>query len=548
MPVTIRRYPDILPGMLAGLVVRGGLTDIANSAAEKHLVAVTARELEEVYYQIERLLDAFAVKTAVGEDLDERARDYGLEREGATRATGQVVCSRAASIGTPAVIASGRSFLSSVSSGGVAVRATAQGQITTTSPERITGHGVGRDSNPITCVASEPGAAGNVSVGAISRFAGKPAGVDEVTNLVAFTGGRDAETDDELRQRVLDYIAALPHSTVQAIEAATRGKVSASGKTARFVHLYEDPVLPARGSLYVDDGFGTAETTLATAPSGNGSAISAPVANVQTLQVVGTVFASDLVARSITIALATNGVNNGTFPVTAVGSDGRSISYTNAAGVVEAAFAGTWELSPEIVTAAALGGENFLRLAHWPVKSESLVTIRRTRAAVTTTLTPNDSGANGYYLDAASGWLYFPVQLAVNDVIDAEYRYFTDLLALMQKIIDGDPNDATNYPGYRAAGSQIRALPPTTRAIVVQCVLHLLPDTDRPTAVKAAETAATVYINNLGISGDVIWHELAQRIMEVDGVRDITLTIPATNTVILDYEIARVSDADLDIT
>ena len=82
-----------------------------------------------------------------------------------------------------------------------------------------------------------------------------------------------------------------------------------------------------------------------TTATGNGTSdnITAPVSTVQTATVAGASFTASMIGKYVTIALASNGVNNGTFLVTDVPS-GTSISYVNAAGVVEASTSATFDV------------------------------------------------------------------------------------------------------------------------------------------------------------------------------------------------------------
>ena len=61
-------------------------------------------------------------------------------------------------------------------------------------------------------------------------------------------------------------------------------------------------------------------------------------------------------------------------------------------------------------------------------------------------------------------------------------------------------------------------------------------------------TAIKDYINTLAISGDVIRSELIRRIMAVEGVYDVILTLPATNITMLDDQLARTTDVNVVIS
>jgi hypothetical protein len=78
--------------------------------------------------------------------------------------------------------------------------------------------------------------------------------------------------------------------------------------------------------------------------TGNGTTdnVSAPVSGVQTATVAGAGFTASMVGKFVTIASMVNGVNNGTFLVTA--QAGTTISYVNAAGVVEANIVATFDV------------------------------------------------------------------------------------------------------------------------------------------------------------------------------------------------------------
>ena len=64
--------------------------------------------------------------------------------------------------------------------------------------------------------ALEAGSGGNIPAGSVRYCALSPTGVAGVTNPAAFAGGRDAESDDSLRQRVLSSYQSLPNGANRA--------------------------------------------------------------------------------------------------------------------------------------------------------------------------------------------------------------------------------------------------------------------------------------------------------------------------------------------
>ena len=59
------------------------------------------------------------------------------------------------------------------------------------------------------------------------------------------------------------------------------------------------------------------------------------------------------------------------------------------------------------------------------------------------------------------------------------------------------------------------------------------------------EAAISDYINNLGISGDVIRHELIRVIMSVAGVYNCSLTSPASDVILLDDQLPRITAGNI---
>lgn len=258
-----KRYEQIFAQMIAKVVARTDLSDVGDSSVVKHILAAAARADDEQYFQMSLLLQLFNYDTATGEDLDARAKDLppgAVERVQAVKSTGLLVFTRKGTTGTTTIPSGTRA---KTGDGKVFVT-TAATTITPSSPQQIAGHGIGRDSTPVAAVAETGGAAGNVAALTIVKFLSKPAGVDEVTNPTAFTGGLDKETDDSFRSRIYAYLASLSRSTVNAIEAALAGQEDpASGKTIRFVKVLEDPLVRGTITVYVDDGTGAAESVAA---------------------------------------------------------------------------------------------------------------------------------------------------------------------------------------------------------------------------------------------------------------------------------------------
>lgn len=157
-----------------------------------------------------------------------------------------------------------------------------------------------------------------------------------------------------------------------------------------------------------------------------------------------------------------------------------------------------------------------------------------------------------YTLDRASGHVKltqasFPNGLTATDEVTSDFTHFTGLIQEIQKIIDGDPADRTNYPGYRAAGVRVTVLSPSVFQITVTTNITVLAGFSQTETIAAVEAALSAYVNALGISDDVILNELRERTMAVGGVFDCSFVVPTENTVILDSQIARLLAANLTV-
>ena len=131
------------------------------------------------------------VLTASGEYLEKHAFARGLYRKLAVKAQGEVTFYRSIPASTDVVIPKG----TVVSTAGPQIR-----QFVTKETATITEN---TGSVTVKAEAVEGGASYNVIKDTVSVLVTPPAGVTGVKNQMAFSGGRDEESDEELRERVL---------------------------------------------------------------------------------------------------------------------------------------------------------------------------------------------------------------------------------------------------------------------------------------------------------------------------------------------------------
>lgn len=477
-----KTFEQILFELISYVVARSRLSDISDAATAKHILAAAATQDAEQYYQMTLMQKLFSIDTAEGDDLDERAKDIQpalITRNQSVKAVGQLVFSRAGTTGT-VIIPQGTKVKTS---GNEIFVTTVAGSITPTSPEQISGHGVGRDSDLIAAVAEVPGAAGNVVADTIIKFVKKPAGADEVTNPSAFTQGLDKESDDSFRNRLKRFVASLSRGVISALESAVLGAYDAeSGRTILFSKAVEDPINRGYVTLYIDDGTGAAEST--------------------------TAITDEILTESL---------------------------------------GGNADLPDFPSGDTAVGGESYLFLNNKPVKNTASFSAT---SGIRGALTGGDSysASFDYWYNPSSGQVNFNPVLSVDEGIKVDYTHYTGLIALAQKIIDGDPNDYANYPGYRASGVLVYVRTPQVLIQNISLDVTIQEGYDHTTVKDTVKAAVVEYINNLGISGDVVLSELIRRVKSVAGIYDVTVVTPTNNVIMLDDQMARTTTNNITVS
>jgi len=566
--------------MVAKLVARTALSDVSDSSVMKHLLAAAARQDDEQYYQMALLLQLFSIDKASGDDLDARAKDVQpsvITRIQAGKSSGTVVFSAKTAVVAPVSIPVGTKVKTA---SGDLFTTTAAGTILPTSPEKIAGHGVGRDSDLVPATADVPGSAGNVAANTIVKMVTKPSGVEEVTNPSAFANGRDKETDDAFRGRIKAFISSLPRSTVGAIEAGVLGiQDPDTSATVLFAKVVEDIVERGEVTLYIDDGTGTAESTALVV----GENITLGIGQFDWQKGIITIPASSLVdGETVTIDDGINpstvfefdigggGVSPGNVAVVLVGTEdaaGVATALESAINGVGGTLEATASVSGNVITvnhdsapvgvltvsdtvadvgffagviSSALGGETTLYVDNIPIDPNEVFTVTSSVRGVLVE-------SVDFVRNSASGQIDFNPALVAGEVITVDYTYFTGLIQYVQKVVDGDANDRANFPGLRAAGVRVTVTTPQVLIQNVDCFITVAEGYERDLVAADVEQAILDYINNLGISGDVVLAKLTAVIMDVDGVINVDITSPTNDIIILDDQLARTTTANITV-
>ncbi|MFU0784489.1 MAG: Baseplate-J domain-containing protein [Thermoanaerobacterium thermosaccharolyticum] len=165
-------YENILDDMLSQVTSD---VDKREGSVIYDALAPCAYKLAEQYYQLSNFIDLFFVDTAVGEYLDRKALDYGLERKEATQAIRKVETTGEIEIGTRLGLE----------------------DTTYVIIEKIS-------DTEYKAECEQYGEEGN-------RYSGGLENIDNVSGVTAtltdiITSGEDEETDDNFRKRIYAYI------------------------------------------------------------------------------------------------------------------------------------------------------------------------------------------------------------------------------------------------------------------------------------------------------------------------------------------------------
>ena len=91
MPFIPRQFLEILDDMITHVRTHTDLTDFNRGSVIRTILEAASLEDDEQYYQMIQILNDFSYKTASGTELDRRAKDFSLTRNGATHSTGEII-------------------------------------------------------------------------------------------------------------------------------------------------------------------------------------------------------------------------------------------------------------------------------------------------------------------------------------------------------------------------------------------------------------------------------------------------------------------------
>jgi uncharacterized phage protein gp47/JayE len=119
------------------------------------------------------------------------------------------------------------------------------------------------------------------------------------------------------------------------------------------------------------------------------------------------------------------------------------------------------------------------------------------------------------------------------------YAYYIGLIKLVHSTIYGDEQDLVSFPGVGAAGVKFQILPPTVQEVAFSVRVRLSEGVTLSSVENDIKTRIISYVNGLGVAAEVIVSNVIDRILSVQGIRDVEITSPTTNIVTAENELAR---------
>jgi len=382
-------------------------------------------------------------------------------------------------------------------------------------------------SGSISVTTTTLGTQSNLAEKALNEIAGGlPFNGATVLNLAVISGGRDIESDTELRQRIMGHISGLSKGTKRAIRSSllevSNTATGQSVQRANIVEDFEKGIVKA----YITDGssefFGntiksSSDILDKQATSGNTSITLKSSADFLS--------ATSSSRKYIIIDLAgASGVSYAVSYSGLSGSDLTGITPTILAG--HTFPEGTSVFQVEVVEENTSKTRKYYFLDNFPLTEDKLflyvasgtLTGETEPVLGTATLLVEDTD---YVLNKAVGHIEFLTGKIPDEgsALLAAYETFTGLVKSAQTIVDGSLEQFDLFPGIRSAGVKVYVLAAKSRKINLTIDLTVDSEvTNFETASFLSLQFATSYINALDVGSPVIMAEIIDRAMGVSGV------------------------------
>lgn len=387
------------------------------------------------------------------------------------------------------------------------------------------------ESNEVVIKCTTSGTAGNVGSARINQFPSSPPYIGAAFyNTTPASGGLDRETDSEFRTRALEQLQSLSRGTPLALKSGAIGVTDPTTQNRVISSNIVEDFVADEVFLYVDDGTGAiARTKVLPADS-----ISAVLAGATTLTPVDI---SDW-PNSGYVLIESDGVNAAEL-----------VQYSAKVGTVLALTApvtlphlvGSIINFVDVVSESAEATQRRFKLTNYPPVRNSERIWVRAPAGVWTLLTRDvdyvlNRGTGEFQLTDVGG-------VVAGTQLVAHYTYYTNLIAQVQKVMEGDADDPVNYPGIKAAGIFLSVEQPVIKRITIVASITASDGFTEADLAPLVQRSIESYITSLRIGQDVIVSKIIDAAFAVTGLADIRIVTPTSNVVVLESELPIPFDA-----
>ena len=591
-----RTFLEILNDMIAYVQTRTALSDFTPGSVIRTMLEAAAIEDDEQYFQMVQLLDLFSINTSTGADLDRRMADYGLFREqpktafGKSRFSDTGLKTNTLAIDAPTSSVSLELFDSTkfpvagfpytvrVSEGSAAAEDvlvtannTAGGILTldATTPlsnaltvgtrvSLVTG-AVSRTiaagtliespatvatttkkfstsetasiiagnlfSNEVLTKANQAGELGNTGVGTVNRFSGgSPFSGAAVTNVTPIQGGVVVESDKNFRERGLSQLQSLARGTPLALKSSSIGvEDPETGQRVNSANIIED-FTRNEVIVYIDDGTGFSPDST---PLGASNIQKTP--QVDSTDTVLEVEDGSSFPTAGTILIQADGTNQAEL-ISYTTKDNNTLTLVGS--LASDHLTNTVVRVVDVVTSGAEVNQRRFNLHNFPARLGTDVLFSKGPAGTWRVMVRDTD----YFLNHGTGEIQItdPGGFSTGTQLVANYTYYTNLIAQVQRVLEGDAGDPNSYPGVKAAGVLLRVEAPHIARFDIRAVLTAEEGFREEDLSGPVRRAIEDYVNSRRIGQDIIISKMVDLAHDITGVRDVNIVEPTSNVVVLE--------------
>lgn len=382
------------------------------------------------------------------------------------------------------------------------------------------------ESNEVTVRCTTSGTGGNIAGGRITQFVGSPPFVGaEVRNFVQAAGGLNRETDTEFRTRALAQLQSLSRGTPLALKSNAIGVVDPLSQARVTSSNIVEDFTADEVILYVDDGTGSAAKTRVLPRDSLSVGVLAGGGTLQPVSILdwpdsGWVFID---SEGGNPAELVEYVSNDAFvltlasPLTSPHSGGAIITFV------------------DIISEAAEATQRRFGFTNYPIVRGTERIWIQPPSGIWSLLTRDVD----YILNKGTG------EIQLTDVggvlsgtkVIGHYLYYTNLIAEVQRVMEGDSDSPIRYPGVKAAGIFLSVEEPIVKRVSVIASITAADGFVESDLAPLVKIAIESYVSSLKIGEDVIVSKMIDNAFTVTGLADIRIVSPTANIIVLESEL-----------